>query len=86
MSCSETFLYADFGGVIFYSDNPLEPDSLLLARGPKEDLEPIVSVLARHARQSDDLLVPGIPEADTTPEVYAAAVRFMEAIHQRRYA
>jgi len=40
----------------------------------------IIEVLARHSRVNDDLIVPGIPEADTDIEAMEALDAFIEKI------
>ncbi|WP_273499483.1 host nuclease inhibitor protein [Methylorubrum populi] len=53
------------------------PDGALpLARGRRRDLEKAVCAKARHARDGDALLVPGIPEARDSRAAYDAYERF----------
>ena len=42
------------------------------ARGPRDILEQIVSVRARHSYHSDNYLVPGLPEEDDGESAVAA--------------
>lgn len=50
--------------------------ALPLAKGHRRDLEKQVSAKARHARDGDALLVPGIPEAADSRAAYDAYQRF----------
>lgn len=51
-----------------------EPDgSIALVRGPAAKLRDAVCACARHARRSDALFVPGVPEAPTDRAALDAA-------------
>ena len=47
------------------------------------DLREIIEVLARHSRNGDDLLVPGIPEAPGQNEGRLALERFSRCVNNR---
>ncbi|ECC1559589.1 host nuclease inhibitor protein [Salmonella enterica subsp. salamae] len=52
----------------------------IAASSNEQDLYETVEVLARHSRTSDDLLVPGIPEAANQDEGRLALERFSRLV------
>lgn len=58
--------------------------ALLIAEGPAKPLREIVDVLARHSHQSDQLIVPGVPEApEDSNERVDALIRFSGYVKDR---
>jgi hypothetical protein len=61
--------------------NRVPEGTLLIVEGPAKRVRSAVDVMARHSRTNDQLLVPGIPEAETDDDkldallVFAAMVR-----------
>jgi hypothetical protein len=66
--------YADRQGVIGFSVDHLVPEGVLVFARHRDiaQLHRIVSPKARHAKGSETLLVPGVPEANTESEARAA--------------
>lgn len=58
-------------------------NALRIATAPLRRLRSIVEVVARHAYDGKTLLVPGIPEAETEQQAFAAAHRFREQVLKR---
>lgn len=56
---------------------------LILARGDRRVLEPVVSVCARHAYDGQTLLVPGVPEAESDDQALDAVFRFQDELRRR---
>jgi hypothetical protein len=57
------------------------PDGALkIAEGPSKKLRELIGVVSRHAYNGKDLLVPGIPEADSEEQAADALEAFIEWI------
>lgn len=54
----------------------------VIARGPEQALREFVAVKARHSRQHDGFLVPGVPEANDAVTADAALERWTRWIAQ----
>ncbi|AWD90835.1 host nuclease inhibitor [Burkholderia phage vB_BmuP_KL4] len=57
--------------------------ALLIADGPGKELRRVIGVWARHSRSNDELLVPGVPEADTEDAKLDALIAFSLRIKDR---
>ncbi|EMY3023615.1 host nuclease inhibitor protein [Salmonella enterica] len=62
--------------------NTLPEGALPIVTGNEKQVRDVVTVLARHA-YNGDLLVPGIPEAESMDEYREALVRFSRVVHER---
>ncbi|MEA1062279.1 MULTISPECIES: host nuclease inhibitor protein [Erwiniaceae] len=59
------------------------PDGALpVLVGDNKEVRSAVSVLARHSRTNDDLLVPGVPEAADQNEAVKALSRFAKRLRE----
>ncbi|MBU9539400.1 host nuclease inhibitor protein [Burkholderia multivorans] len=60
------------------------PDgALLIAEGPAKEIRGVVGVWARHSRTGDDLLVPGVPEAESEEAKLDALIAFSFRVKER---
>lgn len=57
--------------------------AITIASGPAAKLRRIVNAIARHAYTPGVILCPGVPEADTDEDKFAAIERFQEQIKIR---
>ncbi|EME6923632.1 host nuclease inhibitor protein [Salmonella enterica] len=62
--------------------NTLPEGALPIVTGSEKRVRDVVEVLARHA-YNGDLLVPGIPEAESMDEYREALFRFSRVVHER---
>lgn len=73
--------YCRASGLIEFG-HTLPEGALPIVTGSEKKVRDVVEVLARHA-YNGDLLVPGIPEAESMDEYREALVRFSRVIHER---
>lgn len=72
------------GLIEFASEVPA--GALHIASGPEKDLRRVVGAWARHGRQCEQLLVPGIPEADTEDAKLDVLIAFSARVRDRMAA
>ncbi|PRH29627.1 host nuclease inhibitor protein [Burkholderia gladioli] len=58
--------------------------ALQIAEGPAKEIRRVIGVWARHSRTGDDLLVPGVPEADSETAKLDALIAFSFRIKERK--
>lgn len=80
---ANAFAYTD--GLILIASDGFKPGAkqILFASGEREGLEGAILAVARRSRSTDDLLVPGIPEAENLEEALAALNRFCDLLKKR---
>ncbi len=73
-----SFAYCDRAGVIGVADNEtaIPNGVIVLADGPREQLEERLCARARHAHDGVTLLVPGVPEASEETSALIAFERW----------
>lgn len=54
--------------------------AILVAEGPSKELRDLICATSRHAYNGKDLLIPGVPEADTDETAADALERFIDWI------
>lgn len=75
---SPTVAWCFASGKIELGNSDDMPDgAILIARGVNYRLSAVISTLARHAYNSLDLLVPGVPEASDQREALAALTKWL---------
>ncbi|CAG9261942.1 MULTISPECIES: host nuclease inhibitor protein [Burkholderia] len=72
------------GLIEFASEVPT--GALFIASGPAKDLRRVIGVWARHGYQCDELLVPGVPEAESEAAKLDALTTFSARVHDRMAA
>lgn len=71
--------YAWASGLIEFGD--VLPDGALpIINGEEKRVREIIEVRARHSRTNEQMLVPGIPEADNQHDACDALIRFTEIV------
>jgi hypothetical protein len=78
------YAYAWRSGLIGFRKN-VPAGSLKITCGRKDEVEAVISVLARHGRGESEgmLLVPGIPEAETDDEALDALIAFCDMVKKQ---
>ncbi len=78
----QAFVFTD-GVIGFATRMPKGKCALLIAEAPAPVLRQAVSVVARHGYDGETLLVPGVPEAETSMQALEAVLRFKDRVQQR---
>ncbi|RAR40305.1 host nuclease inhibitor protein [Pseudomonas sp. MDMC224] len=74
--------YCWAGGLIQFG--PSVPDGAIgIARGEEAKVRDVIEVTARHAKDNERLLVPGVPEAANEREGLAALARYIQWLGER---
>lgn len=71
--------YAWASGLIEFG-NSLPDGALPIIAGQEKEVRDIVEVNARHSRINEQLLVPGVPEADGQHEACDALIKFTRRV------
>ncbi len=71
-------------GVITFHATADVPNRIAFAYGDADRLREVVTACARHAKGSDALLVPGLPEAPTQSAGIKALIAFADMVAARR--
>ncbi|PQH22682.1 host nuclease inhibitor protein [Raoultella ornithinolytica] len=71
--------YAWASGLIEFGET--FPDGALpIITGEEKRVREIIEVRARHSRKNEQMLVPGVPEADNQHDACDALIRFTESV------
>ncbi|CAM4196721.1 hypothetical protein PLGE761_15650 [Pluralibacter gergoviae] len=71
--------YAWASGLIEFGRNYPE-GALPIVTGDERRVRELIDIWARHSRTNEQLLVPGVPEADNQHEACSALIRFTDLV------
>lgn len=81
-STTKIIAYCWAGGLIQFG--PSVPDGAIgIARGEEAKVRDVIEATARHAKDNERLLVPGVPEAANEREGLAALARYIQWLGER---